>query len=129
MSEGADQRTSGEIIFVDDYPFFRDFYTDDAKQAGVDFTVFEGAEGALARLEESKAVAAVFTDGLDGAWKEVVDAAKKDGIPAFVVSTDDNIQTAVEAEGAQFILKNMLRPGFLALRLAGLERPAETNLP
>lgn len=111
----------GKVLFVDDDYMTRELIRRQAKHEGVnDFEIYEDSNSAVARLEGlDETVAAIFSDGLNGGWREVISAAKEARIPAFVISGDNRIQQEVEETGTTFILKPA-KPGFILAALAEL---------
>ena len=120
----SDPKFEGKVLFVDDDRSFREFYGREAERAGVDdFAVFEDAPGAVAGIKGlDEAAAAIFSDGLNGGWAEVIAAAQEARIPAFVVSGDLRIQREVEEEGAVFIDKGSINLDFVARALGELQQ-------
>lgn len=118
-------RIAGTILIVDDEPITRLAFGNWAAQAGIDdFETLKDAESTVTRLNELQdTAAAVFTDGLEGRWKDVVTVANELGIPAFVVSASTDLQPDVEAAGAVFIPKANLPKDFIAIALGDLPDP------
>ncbi len=73
------------VLAVDDSDVWRDMLGDILTSAGVDHEVVEDADTAVAKLETGE-FTGVITDGLNGAWQEVADAAAEAGVPLALVS-------------------------------------------
>ena len=113
----------GKVIFVDDHEAIRQVLANEAEMAGLsDFEIYEEAPETVARIQElDEPAAAVFSDGLNGGWKEVIRAAQEARIPAFVVSASPNIEHEVREANATFLLKSDITAGFIEIALRELQ--------
>jgi len=121
------EKNDGKVLFVDDESVMRDLLSREAQQSGIlDFEVFEDAASAVARLQGlDEAATAIFSDGLNGGWREVIAAAKEAQVPAIILSGDTRIQQEVEQTGAIFLSKSKVNLGFVATTLDQLQHPTD----
>lgn len=113
----------GKVLFVDDEQTMRGIYERSAQRIGLsDFEVLEDAPSAVTRIGSlEEAAAAIFSDGLEGGWRDVIAAAKEAKTPGlFVVSGDSRIKNEAEAMGAVFMDKGEVDIDFVGTALAGL---------
>lgn len=117
-----------KVLFVDDEEMMRDMLARQARSHDIeDFEVYEDADSAVARLRElGEITAAIFSDGLNGGWREVIAAAKEARVPVAVLSGDTYIREEVEETGAIFLSKAEMKPGFVADTLKQLSHLTES---
>lgn len=118
--------TVGKVLFVANSEVWKEIYEREAESAGIyDAEFFKDPDQAIERLEElDEIAAAIFSDGLDGRWTEIVEAAKKSNVPAFVISGDSRLKATIQLKGATFIAKPPRELGFVATALSSIPDPA-----
>jgi len=123
----SSEEISGKVLFVDDDEIMRKMLVRQARFAGIeDFEVFEDAQSAVTGLNElDETVTAIFSDGLNGGWRNVVAAAREARVPAVVLSGDESIQQAVEDAGAIFLNKVNVTHDFIETTIAELRKNTE----
>jgi DNA-binding NtrC family response regulator len=120
------ERFPGAVLFVDDDEGMRELFVRVADSAQINnVEVYKDAENAGTRLRTSEEpFSVVFSDGLEGGWRQVLAAAKEVKVPAIVLSADDAIEHEVKESGAVFIPKFKLAPRLLKNLMAELQPPA-----
>ncbi|HEY4964674.1 MAG TPA: hypothetical protein VIH90_08360 [Candidatus Saccharimonadales bacterium] len=119
------ERSHGKVFFVDDDEVLQRAFPRQARLAGIkaeDIEAFGDAKSVVDRLERAteldEVVSVIFSDGLNGDWRQVIDAAREARIPAVVLSADRSIQPEAKEAGVAFIDKRSLEPGELGTLLA-----------
>jgi DNA-binding NtrC family response regulator len=102
------ERFPGAVLFVDDDEGMRELFVRVADSAQINnVEVYKDAENAGTRLRTSEEpFSVVFSDGLEGGWRQVLAAAKEVKVPAIVLSADDAIEHEVKESGG-FLYPNL----------------------
>lgn len=96
-----EKQPSPRVLFVDDYDTIRHLGEIYFKQVGIEPVTLSSAEEAVEALK-NREFTHVYSDGLEGKWRQVRQAAEDAGVKEFAVVSENPIEVeAAEREGVK----------------------------